>query len=189
MTVSISFNASLLEPTNLAGLTTSVNAGSRTLTITVPRGEAQDATVNIPLRAAIGNNTETPITVSNYISLGYPNGLLQTPAGGRFRLLGINQSGGNQLFFSDKKTLRIASTTPNPATDAASVTFVQKNESAVSLSLSSVLGAVMFEEQLGTLGAGEHTARLNVRNVPSGTYLLTLRNATDKETVTITIVR
>lgn len=189
MTVSITFNASLLEPTNLAGLTTSVNAGSRTLTITVPRGESQDATVSIPLRAAIGNNTETSITVSNYISLGYPNGLLQTPAGGRFRLLGINQSGGNQLFFSDKKNLRIASTTPNPANDAASVTFVQKSESAVSLSLSSVLGAVMFEEQLGTLGAGEHTARLSVRNVPAGTYLLTLRNATNKETVTITIVR
>jgi hypothetical protein len=192
MSVQLGFNASMLEPMNIAGaqnITTRVGSGSRTITINVPRGAASDTVVTVRLRPAIGNNTETAITLSNYIPFEYPSGLLLNQAGGRFRLLNFNGAGGLQLYFSNGRTLRVASTTPNPANDVASVAFAVSKESSVSMSLTNNLGVVMYEEQLGVVNVGEHTARIPLKTLPSGTYLLTLRSETDKETVTIRIIR
>jgi hypothetical protein len=193
MLVSLNFNASMLEPTNIAGvanISTSVANGFRGISITVQRdATTPNTTIPIRLRAAIGNASETPITLSNYISIGYPNGLLLNQLGARFTMTRLNQAGGTQLFFSSKKSLQITQTTPNPTTDAASVAFVLRTESAMSLSVSNSVGTVVREENLGTLKSGDHTARVLLGGLPSGSYLLTLRSATEKETVTIQIVR
>lgn len=191
MLVQFGFNASMLEVLNMGmpNVATSVSGGQRGITITVPRGPATDTTITFRLRPALGNATETLIPLVSSISLGYPNALILNQVGARFVLKNVNGAGGQQLFFSNGKTLRIASTTPNPANEVATIAFALSKNGTVNMSLSSAIGILVREEALGNLDAGDHTARISLGNLPSGTYLLTLRNGNDAETVTITIVR
>ncbi len=190
MLVQLSYNASLLEFLNAGGIvTTSVAAGSRGITITVPRGAAADTTVTLNFRAGIGNAASTFISLSNFISLGFPESLVQNQAGARFTLQGLNQSGGQQLYFSSGRTLQLSTVSPNPANDAASVLYSLKDNSTVTLSLSNAAGTVVFEQTFREQSAGEHTARVPLTGLPSGAYLLTLRNTLDKESLTITVIR
>lgn len=190
MLVQLSYNASVLEFLNAGGIVaTSVGGGSRTITITVPRGAAADTTVTLNFRAGIGNAAATFISLSNTILLGFPERFSQNQIGARFTLQGLNQAGGQQLFLSPGRTLQLASISPNPANDMASVLYSLKDNSTVTLSLSNAAGTVVFEQTFREQAAGEHTARVPLTGLPSGAYLLTLRNTLDKESLTITVIR
>ena len=189
----ISYNATLLEPTNLTTLAAgnSVVSAVRTVTFRIPPGSASDTTITPTFRAAIGNATGSTITVVNTIKSADPafGDLILLQPSGNFTLTGVNNAGGQQLFFSPKATLIIVQASPNPASDALTLTFRTADDGDVTMSLSDVGGKPLREEQLSSLKAGEHTLRIPTSTLPSGSYLLTLRSATGKATQTLQVVR
>jgi subtilisin family serine protease len=183
-TTTLNFNASLLQPTNAANAGTVAN-GRRTLTFSIPAGAAQDSTWQVPLRATLGNDSTTTlqlVTVS-------PSGFV-VPSQGRFRLTGLNQAGSPPWrFFSDRAGLAIVSTSPNPTSNLASVVYNLFTDDEVSLLVNDVYGRTLDEIMLGTQKAGTYTAEAAMKNLPTGTYFLTLRGKTGTATTVVNVVK
>lgn len=190
---SISYNATLLEPTNLTSLAAgnSVASAVRTVVFAIPTGSATDTIITPTFRAAIGSATGSTVTMLNTIKLADPasGDLVLLQPSGSFLLTKFNQAGGQQLFFSPKASLVIVRSSPNPATDGITVTFRKADEGDVTMTLSDISGKTVREELLSSIKAGEHTARVATATLPSGSYLLTLRSGEGKATQTIQIVR
>jgi len=193
MLASMSYNATLLEPTNLTNLAVSntVASGVRTVIFAIPPGSAADTVITPTFRAAIGNATGSTITLLNTIKLADPaaGDLILLQSFGNFILTNVNQAGGQQLFFSSKASLVIVQSSPNPATDVITVTFRKADENDVNLTLSDITGKPVHEELMSGMKAGEHTVRIAASTLPSGSYLLTLRSSDGKATQTLQIVR
>jgi hypothetical protein len=193
MFVSMSYNATLLEPTNLTNLAVSNTVASavRTVVFAIPPGSAADTVITPTFRAAIGNATGSTITLSNTIKLADPSAgdLILLQPSGNFLLTNFNQAGGQQLFFSPKASLVIVQSSPNPATDVITVTFSKTDENDVNVTLSDITGKPVREELMSNLKSGEHTIRIATSTLPSGSYLLTLRSNEGKATQTVQIVR
>lgn len=189
----MTYNASLLEPTNLTMFvaSNSVAGGIRTIAFAIPSGTAEDLVITPTFRAAIGNSTSSTVTMRNSIRSVDPifGDLQFLQPSGSFALTNLNRAGGNQLFYSPRASLVIVQSSPNPATDAVSVVFRTLDDGAVTATLSNVAGKPLFEEQLNALKAGEHALRIPTSALPSGSYLLTLRSASGTATQTLQIVR
>ncbi|MCU0424713.1 MAG: S8 family serine peptidase [Candidatus Kapabacteria bacterium] len=189
----MTYNASLLEPTNLTmfAASNSVAGGIRTIVFAIPPGTAEDLVITPTFRAAVGNSTGSTVTMQNSIRSVDPifGDLQFLQPSGSFALTNLNRAGGNQLFFSPRASLVIVQSSPNPATEAVSVTFRTIDDGNVTVSLADASGKTLYEEQLSALKAGEHTLRLPTSTLPTGSYLLTLRSASGKATQTLQIVR
>ncbi len=190
---SMSYNATLLEPTNLTSLAAgnTVASAVRTVVLAIPSGSAADTVITPTFRAAIGSATGSTVTMLNTVKLTDPTAgdLILLQPSGSFLLTKFNQAGGQQLFFSPKAALVIVQSSPNPATDAITVSFRKADEGDVTMTLSDISGKTVREELLSSIKAGEHTVRFATAALPSGSYLLTLRSAEGKATQTVQIVR
>ncbi len=193
MLISMSYNATLLEPTNLTNLAVSNTVASavRTVVFAIPPGSAADTVITPTFRAAIGNATGSTITLLNTIKLADPSAgdLILLQSFGNFILTNVNQAGGQQLFFSPMASLVIVQSSPNPATDVITVTFRKADEGDMNVVLSDITGKPVREELMSSLKSGEHTIRIPTSTLPSGSYLLTLRSNDGKATQTVQIVR
>lgn len=193
MLASMSYNATLLEPTNLTSLAAgnTVASAVRTVVFAIPPGGATDTIITPTFRAAIGSATGSTVTMLNTIKLTDPasGDLVLLQPSGSFLLTKFNQAGGQQLFFSPKASLVIVQSSPNPATDVITVSFRKADEGDVTMTLSDISGKTVREELLSSIKAGEHTVRLATTTLPSGSYLLTLRSGEGKATQTVQIVR
>lgn len=194
MLASLSYNASLLEPTSLPSFTTSngVQNAQRTIIFAIPPGAAADTVITPTFRAAIGNADSTIIQVNNRIQIldAQAGDLVFIQRPGSFKLTNLNESGGTQLFFSSGARLAIVSVSPNPsAAEALSVTIRTEETGEVYFTLSDMSGKTLREERLNILRAGLHAARIGLEGLPSGSYLLTARSLAGKATQTIQIIR
>jgi hypothetical protein len=183
MTTTLQYNASLLRPIdNLAQ--SSVSGGVRTITLTVPPGTS-DSTVTLRFTAMVGNDTATNLSLRNR----FVTGLTLTPQPARFGLLGLNRAGGTQLYITPTTLLAVVRTTPNPATDAISLTFDVLSASPLTLAMTDIYGTTVKTLDLGTFQAGRHTVETPLGNLASGTYFLTLRSLTDAATERLQVIR
>ncbi len=183
MTTTLQYNASLLRPLdNLAQ--SSVSGGVRTITFTIPPGTS-DSTVTLRFTAMVGNDTATNLSLRNR----FATGLTLTPQPARFGLLGLNRAGGTQLYLTPTTLLAVVRTTPNPASDAISLTFDVLSASPLTLTMTDIYGNIVKTLDLGTFQAGRHTVETPLGELASGTYFLTLRSLTDAATERLQIVR
>ncbi|MBK9247794.1 MAG: immunoglobulin domain-containing protein [Ignavibacteria bacterium] len=63
---------------------------------------------------------------------------------------------------------------PNPATNQASVTFTLPEETIATLTITDLLGRVLFTSELGLMSAGTHSTSLNLETYTNGVYFYTL---------------
>ena len=181
-TASVNFNASLLQPTNAQNAGT-VGNGRRTLSFQIPSGAA-DSTWQVQLRATLGNDSLTTLVGRMTSPSGFSSG-----AQGQFRLTGLNQAGGQWRFFSERAGLAIVSTSPNPASNLASIVYDMRSDAEVTMLVHDVYGRTLDEISLGEQSVGTHTARLPLTQLPSGAYLITLRSKIGTATAVLNVVR
>ncbi|MDW8219375.1 MAG: S8 family serine peptidase [Bacteroidota bacterium] len=190
----ITHNASLLEPLNLTTLSggTSVASGVRTITFAIPPGSATDTVITPAFRAAVGNATNSTITVQNTIRSADPQfgDLVLVQPSGLFSVANLNRAGGfPNLFHSPRASLVLVKASPNPASSEVIVHYQVLDEADVTLTLYDVAGKSVYEEHLGMLAAGEHTVRVSTQHLPRGTYVLMLHSATSKAVHTLYVER
>ncbi|MEO0136768.1 MAG: T9SS type A sorting domain-containing protein [candidate division WOR-3 bacterium] len=87
--------------------------------------------------------------------------------------LGIHEG---SLFSSKVNNLCIK---PNPVKDEAMVHFILKEPSYVTLNLYNSLGQLVLNAWNGVKPTGEYNIRIDVRELPSGTYFLVLKSETE----------
>jgi len=63
---------------------------------------------------------------------------------------------------------------PNPATDAANVTFTLNSDDVVRLKVFSIEGNLLFVNNIGIISAGEHNIHLPLDGIPAGAYYIML---------------
>lgn len=76
---------------------------------------------------------------------------------------------------------------PNPATSNATVDFNISEANNVSVAVSNMVGQTVLTENLGQLNAGQHNYLLDVANLNSGLYLLTITAGESKITKQVSV--
>lgn len=77
--------------------------------------------------------------------------------------LGVNQEALNQF--------QIRQNYPNPCTTYSNVPIILRANSDVQLQILTTDGKIVSQQDLGHLGAGEHTLKLDVAQLPMGKYI------------------
>lgn len=83
----------------------------------------------------------------------------------------------------------IVGSLPNPASETTSLRFGIGSAADVRLTLMDMTGRVMFERSLGLLSTGEHTATLDVSELPSGVYFCAIEANGLKRFARISVVK
>ena len=86
-------------------------------------------------------------------------------------------------------TFRLDAPFPNPTASGATVSFSLAQAGDVQLDVYDLLGRRVARLADGQLPAGEHGARLDTADLPSGTYIIRLSAGTETATSRITIIR
>ncbi len=76
---------------------------------------------------------------------------------------------------------------PNPAVDNARVSFNLENAEQVVVNVYDVTGKVVISENQGTLTAGAHNINLNVANLPTGVYNISVQVGSEFANTTIVV--
>jgi subtilisin family serine protease len=194
MTTTMEYNASLLDLQSPSA-SRSYNSTSKltTLTFRIPTGAA-DSTITLNFKAAIGNAPNTALLLVSSFSSGSANGLRITAAPATFTLKGLNQAGGVRLYYSNKPTLKVLASSPNPASDVVNITFTLtqadvSNAMPVHLTATDVYGRTLSTKSLGSLTAGEYTVEMPLTQFASGTYFLTLSGVGTQATARVQTLR
>lgn len=83
----------------------------------------------------------------------------------------------------------IVGSLPNPASETTTLRFGIGSEANVRITLMDMTGRVMTERMLGLLPNGEHTATLDVSELPSGVYFCAIEAAGIKRFARISVVK
>ncbi len=69
-------------------------------------------------------------------------------------------------------------TGPNPAKETVKVDFHLKGSSGITIQINDLNGKLLFNKDLGKVNDGDHSEIVNLRNISSGTYILSLKSET-----------
>lgn len=173
---SLSFNASLLEPLEQTPRGT-VQNGQRTIPITFSWASqpiiSDSITLTFPFRASLGNAASTPLRLDSLriTTTKADIRLTQTLLSGDLTLRGINQAGDSPaLFFSRPTKMQFVNLAPNPANDAAHISYSLDVASMVEVKVYTMNGKALFGTTLGIKPQGAHTFSLPTHALPSGSY-------------------
>ncbi len=100
---------------------------------------------------------------------------------------GADLSRASAALAIDRLTFR--SVAPNPARSLVDVTFVVPGQGTVELGLYDATGALVKMVDKGDFAQGEHTLRVDLTGLSSGTYYCALRQGDHLVTRTVTVVR
>jgi hypothetical protein len=78
---------------------------------------------------------------------------------------------------------------PNPATRQATVEYALPEPAEVTITVYDVLGRRVVQLVNGQEKAGQHTAYLKTKDIPSGSYFVRMRAKDFSETRRLTVVR
>ncbi|HVZ38556.1 MAG TPA: Omp28-related outer membrane protein [Candidatus Kapabacteria bacterium] len=82
----------------------------------------------------------------------------------------------------------LAQSAPNPAGDAAAISYVIAGPEHVAVTLYDAAGLLVRQSDLGLVEPGEHSTTLDLRGLPSGMYTYTLRAGAFIASRTMTVV-
>ena len=78
-------------------------------------------------------------------------------------------TGIHEIFMNPKSILKVVF--PNPASDRTTILFELKEKAVVSVNLYSIEGILVMQTGNEEYAAGKHSIKLNVSDLPAGTYL------------------
>jgi photosystem II stability/assembly factor-like uncharacterized protein len=178
----LSLNEDLLEYIRPEGSNTVSKNGSR-ISISNPNEltSIDDTLAIFVYHVFLTKDSETDITVSN-ISINNgdtsscaPKIASATQAGFTYRY----ECGDRQIqsfLRTGQASLEITSIRPNPAKDELTVEFLQNEKSTVSFEVYDMLGTLMLKKE-ELYDQGRKNKTIELRDLPSGSYVISLRSA------------
>ncbi|MFC2131968.1 hypothetical protein ACFLSQ_11080 [Bacteroidota bacterium] len=154
-----------------------VEEGNRILTFDIPaRFDEESVLAKLKFKVALGNDTITPLTLSNVRLLGKGKTALSINSG-EFRLKGYCTKGGLRLFESDGKIVLLQNR-PNPFENSTTLEFEIFEGGQTRLFIMDMIGKVVKTIVNGSLSPGEHSYQVEAPELPSGSYYYILQTPT-----------
>jgi hypothetical protein len=143
--------------------------------------------IRIPCRAVAGNTDATALVLEE---LRWGDGTLQIAdvLEGRFTAK-TSQAGGKRLISDVSSALALVNIAPNPSADVLEVAYTLVNEAWTEVSLVDMRGNIVQMLMQSLKAAGEHRLQANVKQLPSGTYLLRLESGGEVVMRRVEVVR
>jgi len=174
--IELKFNGTMLEP--LFNYNSSIVEGkSRILSLTLPASFDSDKVLfNARFRVTLGNDTVTPLEISNLQMIGKGKTFIELESG-QFNLKGYCIKGGTRLFDSDGKMV-LFQNRPNPFETSTIIEFEVFEPGNTRLYVMDMLGKVVREIVDYPLSKGTHTYEISVPELPNGSYYYILQTPT-----------
>jgi WD40 repeat protein len=182
-----SFNKTILEVLDKS-IENYVKDDLRTIKIKANKNIVEDSVlVELQFRVGLGNDTITPLLISNSYPMGKGKIVIKEESGS-LALKGICKEGGPRLFEPDG-TINIGTINPNPTEGITSIEFETMEKGRTKLILFDNTGSVVNVLVDEELSPGRHTVSFDARNCESGIYLLILQTANSIKKKTLLIVK
>lgn len=183
----LSFNKTILEPFK-NNFQSKIDNNIRTLKVIVEKNFIDDSVLaSLEFRVGLGNDTLTPLTLSNSYPLGRGKIVIKEESG-KLVLKDLCNEGGTRLFEPDGK-IKIGSILPNPTEGLTQIIFHTAEDGKTKLELYDFAGNlidILFDSYLEP---GEHKIVFDAREYDSGIYLLILRTPNSILTKKLFIVK
>jgi hypothetical protein len=171
-TAGLIFNSTLLLPLEEPKGTAS--QGKRTVPLELPLiADTNNVIQRLKFIAALGNDTTTPLTLSNYVSVG--GNVIINKIDGLFRLLGVCHEGGDRLI-NPEGTISITCK-PNPVNDKVQFDFETIEDGYTELFISDMLGNKVVKV-LESYTHGKYSIEADLSLLCRGVYAYTLQTPT-----------
>jgi hypothetical protein len=160
-----------------------------TLSIKDETGSSTVASYAAPLAELGLNGAALSVVASGFLNPGNNN---NGPAFGLYVAL----AGGGSLIqlpvvtsIDETENKPGISIYPNPAVDVLNVDLQLNSASPVTIEIFNLLGSKVFEQNFGTLGAGNYNKRIRTNDLPEGIYLMRLTAENSPLTQKIKVIR
>ncbi|MFZ1730690.1 MAG: choice-of-anchor D domain-containing protein [Bacteroidota bacterium] len=148
--------------------------------------DAEGVLARFDFLAVLGNAETTPLTLQNSAAIGAGFAVLESP--GMFRLTDICREGGDR-FFDAGGELRLAQNGPNPFNASTLIEFETIEKGPVKLYVLDLLGRMVRTLVDQPLDPGKYERVLELRDVPSGSYLCVLQTATASRMIRLQLLK
>ncbi len=189
--MSVSYNGDILERVaeatqipgaSIAGINETVANGITTTTLRITGSDLlldpSQATANIRFRTYLSDTTITPVTVTTKLNPQDSNyercTLSANTSDTNFALTLLCGDSLLSRHLGGKPILTIISVKPNPARDEVTVEFEQSENGDMTIEIYDMLGTSVHRVVTHS-AKGQNTKTLHLADLPSGSYILTLR--------------
>ncbi len=197
--VTLKFNARLLIPEpNQTGVSDRVANNERFVRVALPIQPIQPLPSDMPgtiarlrFTAMLGNTTATALELVDLVSIP-PNAVMVGVGGvsGTFTLTGVSTEGSIRLIDGFAKI--VLTSTPNPVSDALTLTYSLPQPEQISITLVDAMGKAVTAAPLlaqTVLSAGTHALTVKTSDLPPGAYFVLLQTPTYSVTQPIMVMR
>lgn len=184
ITGQLRFNKTLLVP--LSPLTAgTLDGNDRVLDLTLPTQGANGELMKMSFRAALGTDSITPLVLENLQAHGGSVAVTSQP--GTFKLDGICLAGGVRLV-NPNGLVALSSQGPNPVLHGTTTVELETTELGhTTLTLRDLSGRIVKNYIDGIVPVGRRTMQLDVSEIASGAYILSLSTPTVQRAIRIEV--
>jgi len=185
----LSFDATLLEPTDKTITDLGINAGTRTIkysNLSVTPGA--DKIIGIAnFRAMLGSAPSTAVRIAkSAVAVGKVD---FTEVPGNFSLKELCQTPGGPRLFSPTGIAALLQITPNPSDGNMTIVYETIESGNTRLWISDILGTSTIELMNGESSQGVHDAKVDLGKLSSGRYVIILQTPTARYSKWIDIMK
>lgn len=177
----LKFNATLLYPDGSTPKGTVNPNLEREIDLVMPSvPDANGVVYNLKFLPMLGNETATTLSLYNLKAIGKAVNI-NSNVTSQFSLKNVKSEGGIRLITTKNKSIYLNSN-PNPANDFVNIEVVtntnDNNNDNVTLNLYSIYGEVIRNLTYDLLSndANNRNMKISLKDIPTGTYLLTLKS-------------
>ncbi len=183
----LTFNKTILEPLDKS-FSSYVENDSRTLKVFVEKNLVEDSILTtLRFRVGLGNDTITPLQISNSYPLGKGKLVIQEKSG-QLVLHGICKEGGIRLFEPDG-ILNFGNIYPNPTEGTTYLSFAIPEDGRTKIEVYDNTGSLVNCIMDEYLNKGTYTLEFDFRCFETGIYLLILRTPNNILTNILQVVK
>jgi hypothetical protein len=184
VTFSLRFNATLLVPIESTPKGT-IQGSDRMIDMQIPLSTSSDTTVVLfPFTATLGSDSTTALAITGQLSTGAS--LPVEKIDGLFRLLDLCYAGGARLLNPNGK-VGLNKASPNPASGSITLEIELTELGGAKIFLTDMHGDVVKTFSLDDVGYGRSRIDLDVSDIASGIYALSLQTLTVRETILVEV--
>ncbi|MFN3782245.1 MAG: T9SS type A sorting domain-containing protein, partial [Candidatus Kapaibacteriota bacterium] len=183
----LTFNKTILEPLDKS-IKSYVENDNRTLKVLVEKSLLEDSILTtLHFRVGLGNDTITPLLLSNSFPLGKGKLVVQEKSG-KLILSGICKEGGIRLFEPDG-VLNFDNIHPNPTEGVSYLSFAIPEDGRVKIEVYDNTGSLVACIVDEYLTKGAYTFEFDFGSFETGIYLLILRTPNNVLTNILQVVK